>query len=56
MTRRGRRTEENGAVQSCEQRVGRFEAKWKGAKREDAVGVAQEKEKIRWGVKRQEDV
>ena len=30
--------------------------KQKGAKREDAVGVAEEKEKIRWGVKRQEDV
>ena len=44
MTRRGRRTEE--VVQSCEQRAGRFEAKWKGAKREDAVGVAQEKEKM----------
>ena len=46
MTRRGRRTEENEAVQSCEQRVGRFEAKWKGAKREDAVGIAEEKEKM----------
>ena len=46
MTRRGRRTEENEAVQSCEQRVGRFEAKWKGAKKEDAVCVAEEKEKM----------